>query len=1687
MDNSEADVNPDVSNESKDNTNDESENNVIEEVEDVEEVESEDANVLQDMSSVQIAPTAEINEVGNEYNPLLFIELGDIIVVDSKKYGRTIGTVYYRSYELIRVKPYGVSNRLHDFELEQTDEEEIYKEEDGVTNINIIQKRQFDSFVEQQDFRIDQVIDTFDKEGNIYKSYKIVGVDKENDFIKIQDEEDPETERDLNFNFIGIEPDEDFVVISIREFVGPKNKVPVDSAPELESSFEENDVEENENETEEFEILGDVTVTLPRVYREAASYEQRIPDNLQKVDALNDFINSLDPTLQKDPRAIRNMRILVETLFNLGKETIEYEDDGTIMGPKTVSPETLSQLIEQVKIPLGRPILKVSKKFYRDTDLDTFDDELENADETDEAFFVDYWDELDSMISPPSSVVGSIAGNKTIVKHWVDTRDYLKKYGTPWSANDEIIPLWSAYSDSEFFRVEPPSTIELSSNSYELLSIIPGYIGSKSSSKNLVFDKIPFGIERALSATYRKSVNRRKELLLSSEDAAMESYMLFPYRVVNSLGKTRSYHLAIDSGRSHMPMKTMKMILEEIGEPVDIGSSTNQIILLKTEEETLGNIPVTDYIEGLSVPGLGLGDVFYTLEQYGINELELNTDIAEVLLAKINSYQSQLLTSLNTLRETLKLEEQKQIEVNQFITNPEILETIRSQTILNKALNEYKKLNPTLADSDLGQVVYLTKKYDNYFQVTAGKNAILTARATKEANNNIYIDYLRVNSIIRFNKKNAGERPKINKCPHVADLVSVRKIKDDADRFYELTKVFKKFQGVREENWIKCNSCKDNLLCIHERLQLQAYLSPKEKGIIEKDIILKCAGGQFQGKYICRNCGQGIRDLDFDNNLEYDDDGKPRSGRAVLVDEDALLDEKIEQLVGIPIEDSETVQLKLNSDEVLYYNVIREIAEKVGIRLENKVYPTIISRAMEYMAMNMPTRAVYASLGQKIDYDVVISRFMISSCALFLLIEIQTRIPPYVIRYVLSGCESPGFGGHPLDPNEENLQGVKYLACAINAINRNTYPWNRTLFYQSQKDTSKRIKSIATYLLKVLNIVKDNGIIQQELVERRKYSKDISGAILKKIGEDEIEDIPPSFLPEQKVLTVEESAKNVIQPEVAETMGNKGKMALVRLWIRQAHLLAKETVSIIKGSPLLETTCCINNILLPGDFWNKFRDMLPELGKRKLVPNQQGQFLMTEFIPREDSGIVAEPDKELYYRLFLKYCFEGPRKGYLHEPGLTNRCMWCGFQFPTNPRIMDIDKEGKMALTSQEKEIKTNTEDFNGLLDQIHIVNRVESVEKDRLLSVEQVMREFGEIEPEPIDGWADIINRTTSEFLKLTGNIDRSEIALAAGPISEATLKYEMIIDNNLKRYKPILDDIIKLPWDNFFQVLQNYFILPFQRILTGYVKESIFIPRESKRELAESHIEDIETFLKMNMNAYQGTKKNPVLSINDPRMSLAKGKITYFVNQMSSILDYKYKLRPIILPGREYTLDYIKSGLLYGPLGGLIDSSKIPDGLELRSSIKEIGDESMIFILRNIMFYLEKYKSESLSYDDEKIRELIAIREEKERVQVIKEFDVLTPEERAVELMNKKLGLGKWAVGGTKAIWAYDKDNYDKEREDRSKAGIIDFPGTSDGQSMIPEGRDHNEFGFPVYDDMEFEREGGYDHNQHGDDDYE
>jgi hypothetical protein len=686
-----------------------------------------------------------------------------------------------------------------------------------------------------------------------------------------------------------------------------------------------------------------------------------------------------------------------------------------------------------------------------------------------------------------------------------------------------------------------------------------------------------------------------------------------------------------------------------------------------------------------------------------------------------------------------------------------------------------------------------------------------------------------------------------------------------------------------------------------------------------------------------------------------------------------------------------------------------------------------------------------------------------------------------VVRYALKGCKSPGFEGYPLDSNESNQQGIQYIACAISSIRKKEKPW--TLAYQAIPDDKVRQDGISLSITRIIKDVIGNDMIQAQLEEKRRYLLHVLGTSSMD-GESRSKDsIPASFLPEQIILTPEEAAKHVISREVVESVGNeRARAGLVSLWIRQAHAIAEKSAHLVRGTAFSETTCCINPIQEPGSYWKSMGE-LPEIHKRTLIPYRQGQSLLTEFIPREAEKGVTEPNKDLYFRLFLKCCFTGPRIGYSHQPGLTHQCLWCGFQFPTDPTIMDTDKEGKAALG----EVDTNTAKFTELLDTMHNVNRVEPIHLREISTVRKCMDELIGIKPVPLDDWERLITITVEQFMKLNHpGANADDFALAAGELSNASSEARANVERRLSSEKlhRILEGITRLSWVDFFKVLQTYFIIPFQRISYNFSPESFKIPVEMVMSLSQSHVEqDLQPVLEKEL-AFLISNKG---QISGDQIQFAKLKLEDYLAQVSALLPSLNHIRPSVIPGGDTSLLYIRQAFLYGPLSMLLDSSRVPSSIGYQSAMDAMMDRSIEFLLRMVSSSLNKYTREYLSYDAKAIRTLIAVREEKERVNVVREFNALSDEARQVELINKRLGLGKWAVGGTKLIYAYDKDYYDLERQKRLDAGIIEFPGQGNGEMDGPQGGDRDEDGFHQYADDEYERDGGYDHNQHGDDDNE
>jgi hypothetical protein len=372
-------------------------------------------------------------------------------------------------------------------------------------------------------------------------------------------------------------------------------------------------------------------------------------------------------------------------------------------------------------------------------------------------------------------------------------------------------------------------------------------------------------------------------------------------------------------------------------------------------------------------------------------------------------------------------------------------------------------------------------------------------------------------------------------------------------------------------------------------------------------------------------------------------------------------------------------------------------------------------------------------------------------------------------------------------------------------------------------------------------------------------------------------------------------------------------------------------------------------------------------------------------------------------------------------------------------------------------------------------------------------MQEFAAMDPPPFPEWSRLMTETMDALSRLHTNAlqredAKGDVLIAIGPLSDAGQLFQEAIQ---ARFPPkvmaLLRDIATLPWNSFFQVIQTYFITMFQRIQYEFSSASLFLPVELRTTLSEDHVKDLEKIMSVHMSGFTRVVSQPW---ENPQMDLAKAKIGYYTEQLSEVLRFRDKIRGLTLPGRQLTLGYIQQALFYGTLSTLLDSSQLPSHAPLYSAVKEVGNPSISFLVTLVFATLERYGRERLSYDEGKIKHMIAVQAEKERIHIVKMFDNMTDEERAVEKLNKKLGLGQWAKGGTKVIYSYDKDYYDEEKSKRAAMGRGEFEEGSEfregafgsqGEFLEPEGREMDDSGMP----MMRQREEGYDVAQHGEDD--
>ena len=1221
---------------------------------------------------------------------------------------------------------------------------------------------------------------------------------------------------------------------------------------------------------------------------------------------------------------------------------------------------------------------------------------------------------------------------------------YLNRYTSTWRPASENRKAF--VRDEEVFRRHAP----------DLEANIPGYPAYLSDVKKgrlspELIGEVSMSMARALKAT-----RTRTQLIQSGEEAAVLAYILFPLKYAASLSMERLESLAADIERGLREVRSMKSIIGREGTISEVPSPDHPF-LVSVDGGTLGNIPLREYLKSVNIKAEGLGDMWPLQVLLGMREKEWTIDQQEVLKEAVSETQNQILSVILRQREALAQQVAQPAAVQGIQMTPDgpqMIEKLAGEPHLRDIQQLIKEQMPSFAASDVALVGLVLRQHPEMaFAQLADQPAALTRIRMKYARE----DYLKSLKDIQQRKARiaaAGEPPVPVKCHHVKPLEQIRKVKDNKNRLALMAKFLTTFQGTKVDNWVQCNAGDHNLLCVHELLQVYQYLRPGDVAVLNKDIQLNFGGGQFQGYYICRNCGQPISELEYDTHLEFDDNGRPMMGRSELVDKDAITQEQIEDLIG-PMGDLEIPEEFDNETKRLIYTTAKQLADKLFAPLETQDFLTIVARTYGII-QQIPTRERYVAIQQQqrkgktataaaagADYDVYLNQALVCATAVHILLVVQSHVPDLILRGTPTGCRN--LGGQPLEA-EGGTQGIQCVISIISSFQKDSAPWSLTQFQRDPDDTSRQ-KTIMGVFEPILRASLQDPTILYALSQKRDYRRKILGAAGGQGRPDEV--LPPNFAPIPYDMKAIDFVEKVIIPEAASPADR------AELWIRQGNFLARKS-KLPMPLTFSETSCCLSPLEHIDEFWQKdqISQSLPPFPKRTGVPPPP-RITRTEPTMKPSQIVRPLPNapENSYYQLFLKVCYDGEKKGHSHEFGLTHKCFWCDLTLPSEVELLTAD-QGLKSLETQGIEITKET--FEDLLNETHRVNSFKTTMRLEIPGPLDNWVSLMALDPEPAEGYREVMAKTQAALVALPPDAKEVEVALALSEFSTLAGDMEKKFKTRLPASQyAIYDGLVKEGAESIVRFLQTYVIVPLNQLISKQ-SAAVTVP-QTRWELSTFHVMDLQTMLSEHrgyLTKFNRTEPTPWL----------KAKVETFLAQARAIIDKLNLLRPLQIPGGVQTYEFFLKFCLFAPLANFVDPNTLPIARTTveNGSVEQPAsqvEQQALFPAKFISDMVMRFKNEGLTLTPERIRELIAERNEKEKANIIKNMNGLTRAGKEIEQIKMRLGLDEWAVGGTKAVYAYDGDRYDIEREQRAQAGIIDFPGYGPEGAGYPEGHGEGE----------------------------
>ena len=1636
-----------------------------------------------------LAPPSEAAPA-EESDPL---HIGNLVAIVSEAHGLTVGRIVYRDLTAVRIMPQEASDRAIEFRL--TDDGSTFVPELGVSSIEIIEEQTSDYYVDFLGARPGEVLEFFTMDGQEAAPSGTVA-----EILKTPTKDAIRLEDGRIISFRGRGPRLPVAVIRVRTAAN----LPAQTA----ATEEGVDVGAAAALDRQRDIMTLLMSVLPAAQVEVVpTAERSYPDSMQREDLFQDLLKDLKEK-QQTPRRIRRIEREVDLAMSLKNNALLRDEAGRVRGVAPFAFDTFGDVLAATEgqIPAAIPVIAAARVLnldelkpegtediaFKSTDVEPRTlGQVEGASVELEKLYAA--NALGAQHSGFAGYMYDLLGRDQITLSGPREREWI--------------------SDQDVLR-----TAELGSAVQGLSSDLPRPDDREAPSVSLIHlvsDVIDRSV-RVLSAdNLFDHKTGRKTLIAPADPSKISGYVMLPAKAALALRPPRNpgdlptallYTAALEYDNLPTIAETLRdLYTPERGSPLNAWSATvDEAAEIKIAEWL--NTVLKFAVHPADSLGPRTPRLLSLLDSLGVGSRDLSKPVADVLQGWVAQCQAQWRTLLKTKREQIKASldaEGERVFTTVAGEDATVWSTLQGSQSLAEFFEDLRRRNPTIASAP----TLITSSFYTEAQGDAGPLA-WSALAARD----IGIDTVSATAALAASRAYALRRkalrdigllslraePHLSTCPHTARLEAIRGIQEPIEGARLLREFIEEYQGGRKGDWVLCALCEQPCVCFHELMQLEALAQPQRMDAIMKQMMIRFGGERYEGKIVCKNCGQPLQDIDYDAGVEFDDEGNAMTGRSVLTEE---------QMEGVGPEwkrelatmTAPSIEFGTQSQRELA-DALQVLLERGGMIAQPDAIRQIIRYADLYVSIRAPSQDAYEKQRAKMltaattkirtatgagvatvdvpTYAAVLDQLRVSALIATTAIALQVAEPQIVVNNPFPLCKF-GREGWPMDPTAkpDESEPLVYVACVVASIQRDATPWRSLLWAGEPKFETRRKKALQIGMAAAQIIVAGDpksgplSFTPEIRSALTRAQTDVEAALKRQLV-SHTDQLPAAFRPEpfppkMGQPAVERDPLPAIESALREGGDVGGMIADVGPAVRQQSIaIAAELHAAAKAGTSPGEKKTTEGICCPTPLFEA--DLRGPVGQaaltkaaaalRSAIPSTPRAGTHLWPVMEEPEVVVVEQSVEpdVFFKLFLRYCYRGPQVGELHEFSAGNACRQCGLELGKPLDLVDFSAEGAGILAAQQGElrIEITAAAFDALSDAVRrrriLADGAVAVASPWISGLQSLMAIVRQ------NNYADLADAlgTALSAIESAGDTLLDDIG-RVGIWEQITMMHDMLRERIAEKIGPLvpksggqaaarraaeanaalsmIDKLVEDPFIEGPRAIQEFWCAKTEA--TGEKYAVVDMPAKVSMTLTKSgqisreHKVRLDKILRENSEWYGGTLRDETRAVIR-HIGLTLGpwirtwiqavRPSHSESSAWTSVEAQQLMRTLIF--RVWADALSTASPFYGFIGAPAEREAVSG---------EVANWS-----RGLMMHA---KHQFARYTKEQIRLVLQQRAEADRNRIVQEFEeIKDDDERAAVLAQKQMKLGRWARGAN--IREYDADQIEFEAQQREKMGIVE-----------------------------------------------